>query len=496
MPRNEQHESLPFAIPEDDDAEMQGLIRSWRYRGPAVEWEEIVGHEPQKLRCQEVVEKLRRTPEDLTRLRLHVGAGLVISGPSGVGKSLLAQALATALGRDVVVPPTSELTPETVRRLYAQLGKGASPVVVLIDEAETLIGHIYNPVLDPSAQNALLAALDGISRPHAGPITVAVTTVPIEQLDDAAIRPGRLAPRLVLEPPSPDERRQLLERAIAGIPVRGELDMDRLVDRTADWTGAELASAVEEACSRSLVDHSDALRQDLLLEIIAERYVIVDPHEGDYDISERIAVHEAGHALYAYLVFPGGVQSVSLRRHHGTTTLNESLLHEMVDGSRIRRLAEVALAGQAAEVLAYGNAGRAAGNGSDKYKATELLFEFLRTQHPYDPAALESGESSDRGSERMRSGWHAEVEAIAAESYAEVLRFLTPHRRAFRRFAELLDDAPDQTLSGDDLEAAIEAVIPGVTDLYGERAAARDWERADENRQDPDDGADGGQTIH
>jgi SpoVK/Ycf46/Vps4 family AAA+-type ATPase len=468
MPSNEEHADLPFVIPEGSDNDVERLIINWRYQGAAVDWDDIVGHEPQKQRCRELVEKLRRSPAELRRLRLRVGAGLVISGRSGVGKSLMARALATALGRDVIVPPTAELTAETVRRLYAQLSKAARPVLVLLDEAEALIGHSYTPSLDAAAQSALLAALDGISRPDLGPITVAVTTLPIDQLDEAAIRPGRLAPRLVLEAPGPEERRQLLERAIAGLPVSGELDLDRIVERTADWTGAELASAVEEACSRSLVDHSDAVRQDLLLEVIAERYVIEDPHEDDHDVTERLAVHEAGHALYAYLSFPGGVQSVTLRRHHGVTTLSEALEHELVDASRIRLLAEVGLAGQAAETIVYGSPGRAAGEGSDKYRATGFLLEVLRTQHPYDPAALESGESSDRGSERMRSGWHAEVEAMAADAYARVLRSLTTHRQALRRFAELLQQAPDQTLSGEQLEAAIEAAIPGATDLYGE----------------------------
>jgi len=475
MPTNETGRGLPYAVPEDDDPEIGRLIHSWRYRGAAVEWDDIIGHDPQKLRCRELVEKVNRSSEELRRLRLRVGAGLVISGPSGVGKSLMARALASALGRDVIAPPTSELNAETIRRLYSQLAKHGRPSVVLLDEAESLIGPDYHPALDPAAQGALLAALDGISIPGRGPITVAITTLPIEQLDEAAVRPGRLAPRLVLEPPSSEERRTLLERSVADLPLDGELDFDRLVERTAGWTGAELASAVEEACSRSLVDHNDALRQELLLEVIAERYVIEDLQEEGHDTTERLAVHEAGHALYAYLIFPGGVQSVSLRRHHGVTILAEHLEHELADAGHLRRLAEVGLAGQAAEVLTYGSAGLAAGLASDKYKATSLLLEVLRTQHPYDPVALEAGEASDRGSERMRAGWHAELEAMAAESYARVLRFLTPHRRAFLRFAALLQEASDRTLSGEELEAAIERVIPGSTDLYGEGPDAGAW---------------------
>src|SRR5680860_1472445 len=123
-------QTLPYAIPDGDDEEMARLIDSWRYRGPRVPWEAIVGHGPQITRCRELVEKLRRSPDELALLRIRVGAGLVISGPAGVGKSLMARALATALDRDVIVPPTGELTAATIRRLYAQLAKDDRPVLV------------------------------------------------------------------------------------------------------------------------------------------------------------------------------------------------------------------------------------------------------------------------------------------------------------------------------------------------------------------------------
>jgi hypothetical protein len=73
----------------------------------------------------------------------------------------------------------------------------------------------------------------------------------------------------------------------------------------------------------------------------------------------------------------------------------------------------------------------------------------------------------------MRAGWHAEIEALAAESYAQVLRFLTPHRQTLRQFADLLLKAPDQTLSGDKLERAIDAAMPGAANLAGDAPRAQ-----------------------
>jgi ATP-dependent Zn protease len=454
--------ALPYLVPADGDAEMAALIDAWRYRGPAIGWDAVVGHAAQIERCLELVEKLHRSQEELAQLRLRTGAGLLICGPSGVGKTLLARALASALGREVIAPPTAELTPESIRRLYAELTRTEQAVVVLLDEAESIIAGPWQLHADESKRGAFLAALDGIQRPQRGPITVALTTDRLEQLDEAAIRPGRLAPRLLLEPPTAEERLVLLRRLADGLPVQGSLDLEQVVERTQGWTGAELAGAIEEACSRSLRDHSDALRQDLLLQVVAERYVIVD--EGDEDTRadlERVALHEAGHALYAWLRWPGGLASVRIGPRDGSTELLPSVLSRFPDAQQLRHLAELALAGPAAELIAYGEHRVSNGGHRDKAHATELLIGVLEIEKPYAVDVLERGSDSDRGSERMRAGWHAELEARAMDAQASVIRLLAPHAKALRPLAEQLLEAPEGALSGEALEAAIDRALPG-----------------------------------
>ena len=466
---------LPYPLSADGDPEMAALIDSWRYRGPQVGWDEIVGHEPQIRRCRELVEMLHRTPDELKRLRIRIGAGLVISGPPGVGKSMMARALATALGRDVIVPPTGELSAEALRRMYAQLVYEGKAVLVLLDEAESIIGNSWQRTVDKTAQDALLAALDGIGRPDHGPITVALTISALDDLDEAAIRPGRLAPRLVLDKPSDDERRVLLERLVDGLPIQGELDLAAIVDRTGGWTGAELAGAVQEACTRSLLDHSDALRHDLLTEVVAERHVITDDtdDETDHDARERIAIHEAGHVLFGYLNWPGGLASVQIHGRHGQTQLVESVVRQVPDAGSLRRHAEMALAGAAAEQVCYGTTFVTEGSHHDKAEATDLLSRLLAIGRPYAIDALEAGTLSDRGSERLRAGWHAELETLANQAQASAVRWLAPHAVAIRDFARLLLDAPEQSLSGDALEAAIFQVMGGkVGDPYCEMSEA------------------------
>lgn len=443
--------------PGEDDHELRALIDSWRYTGTPTSWDDIVGHARQVLRCREMVERMRRSEDDLGRLGLRLGRGMVISGPAGSGKTLLARALASAAGRDVIVPPTAELTPALVSRLYAQLAR-MEPVVVILDEAEAIIGHTAFLTTDGGCLRALLAALDGIGRPSRGPLTIALTTLQPAMLDSGATRAGRLAPRLELSHPDPAERHLLFQRAIARVPLAGEIDIERLVARTGMWTGAEITVAVEEAVGRSLIDGTDALVMDALLEVIAERYVVEDGGDERWVDPVVSARHEAGHAIYGHLVWPGRVAAVELKRTGGETRLDDDKSVEHT-ASGLRLLAGFKLAGMAADFLLGGASEMTSGAATDRAEATQLLRVFHSINSPFEPQVLEGSRDFPRGSERSRAAISADVERESSRLYTEVIRDLAPRMDAIKRLAQLILAAPGRALSGVELCDAIETAL-------------------------------------
>lgn len=447
---------LPFAIPEGDDDELVRLIESWRYRGAATTWEDIVGHTRQVRRCLELVEMLRRTDNELDRLGLQLGRGLAICGAAGTGKTLIARATANAIGRPAIVPPTGELTASLISRLYAQLNK-MEPTVVILDEAESLIGQPWSRTGDPGAPQALLAALDGINTPRSGPITLALTTMDPSSLDPAAVRPGRLAPTLQLDSPSPGERRELLTRAIRDLPIAGEINLDPIIERTARWTGAELVGAVQEACARSLVDHVDALRQDLLLAVIAERYIVRDDVAAAPLLTEATAIHEVSHAVFAELVWPGSVTAIELAEGRGGQThLADDVDRHQTVGD-IRESIAFSLAGRVGEELCLGADGVGWDNAQDQITATHNAMQILDMEWSYSPRTLEGSrhDGMPTGSEHMRTAIHVAVAEETQAGRRRAIDVLAPRIAVVQALAVDLMNSPGRALSGEYMREAL-----------------------------------------
>lgn len=451
-------EALPHLVaPGEDDAEIGALIDSWRHAGPPTPWEAIVGHARQVRRAQEIVELMRRPAEDLARLRLETCRGLVIAGPAGVGKSLLGRAIATGAERDAIVVPTAELTPSIVTRLYRQLSRLGRPTIVLMDEAEGIIGQPYTGG-DADSTRALCAAIDGIE-PSRGPLTIALTTADAYALSPMATRAGRLAPRLELQPPSGAERLEILARAVEGLPVAGALDLPLVAERMSGWTGAMVVAAVSAACLRALPERVDALTQERLVEVAAEAYVIRDEPTATRRV-DLVARHEAGHAVWSELHLPGQLEIVTIGENTGVTRLMADAFGTPLTYRELRLKAQIALAGVAADwITGGGRDGLTMGAEEDRATATALLVQLHALTTPYAVDVLEGHGEAGRGSERMRASLLGAVEQDAARLLDEVLAGLQPYRRSIERFADALLGAEDTTLSGDALRRALDATL-------------------------------------
>jgi cell division protease FtsH len=443
------------------------LLELWRWQGARVEWDDVIGHDAAKRELRVVAEQIRRQ-STAELLGLTVVKGILMTGPAGVGKTLLAKALATAVDRPAHVIPAGEVTARQIREIYQALA--GQPSVVIWDEADVVLRNRWGRGApdDGRLVAAFCTALDGVEA-ISGPITLALSAEAPYQMDPAAIRAGRLATKIELANPDLAERRHLWRNDVGQVPLAGEIDIDRASERSVGMTGADIAATVMVALGLSMVDGVDALTASLLDETLSRRHHVSERPRRDIDV-RRTAVHEAGHAIYAAICMGlDSVASVSVvpsAVQNGRTQLSDEWHQESdLDRSGLRKVAGLAYAGFVAEELVYGRAGVGAGASHDISKATDILRRLAtnlgadETIGVLDLDQIEHGVNSDRGPGSMRQAVWDVVRLDAARILDETRRTLSPHQASIETFADALLSAADQTLSGGDLVHVLAPLI-------------------------------------
>jgi transitional endoplasmic reticulum ATPase len=204
-------------------------------------------------------------PSLFDRFKRRAGGGILMYGPPGCGKTLLARATAGECGaRFINVAITDVLDMyigESERKLHEifELARRSSPAVVFFDEIEALGGKRQHSREATSAKlvSQFLTELDGFAQNNGGVLILGATNVPWS-VDPAFRRPGRFDRVLFVPPPDQAARRGILALELKGRPSAGDLDLDGLARRTPGFSGADLRNlvetAVDEAIEASLQD--------------------------------------------------------------------------------------------------------------------------------------------------------------------------------------------------------------------------------------------------
>ncbi|KAJ8654321.1 hypothetical protein O0I10_010017 [Lichtheimia ornata] len=275
--RNAQSESkvdLKVTLQDMNDA-MTGIrpsaMREIMLEVPKVYWADIGGQAYIKDRLKESIEWPLKHPEAFERMGIRPPKGILLYGPPGCSKTLMAKALATEAGSNFIAVKGPELfskwvgeSEKAVREVFRK-ARAASPSIVFFDEIDALTVKRGSDGSGTSVADRVLSQLlnemDGIE-PLVNVTVVAATNRP-DIIDDALLRPGRIDRILYVGPPDYDSRRDIFQIQIAKMTCDKDVDIDELAQKTEGCSGAEAVALCQEAALFAMEEdvHIDSIKR-------------------------------------------------------------------------------------------------------------------------------------------------------------------------------------------------------------------------------------------
>ncbi len=428
---------------------------------PVVTFADVAGCDEAKAELVEVVEFLKN-PEKFIQLGARIPKGVLLVGPPGSGKTLLAKAVAGEAGVPFFSLSGSEFVElfvgvgaSRVRDLFDQ-AKKAAPCIVFIDEIDA-VGRQRGAGLgggnDEREQtlNQMLVEMDGFNTDTNVIITAATNRPDI--LDPALLRPGRFDRRVTVDAPDVRGREAILRVHTRGKPVRLDADLSVIARQTPGFTGADLENLVNEAAILTARGGKTEIGQGELQEAIEK--VALGPERRSRLMSPRekevVAYHEAGHAVAAALTPEAeiAVQKVTIvprGQAGGVTWLTPEKDETALSMTKRRMEAQLVymLAGRAAEELVFQDV--TAGAVSDLERASNIARAMVRAYGMSDELGPVSyGERSDLvflGREIAEGRNYSEK--VAEKIDGEVSNIII---RAYNRSKQLLGDNRDKLVA-------------------------------------------------
>lgn len=225
-----------------------------------VRFSSIVGMEALKKTIRMKIIEPYLNPGLFDRFKARAGGGILLYGPPGCGKTMIARAVANECNAAFVSVGISDVLNmwlgESERNLAAMFDKARAeqPCVLFFDELDAL-AYSRSKAGSASARtvvNEFLAQLDGIGRENRGILILAATNMPWD-VDSAMKRPGRFARQIFVPPPDAAARRAMLEIKLTGVPA-DQIDLDRLAAATAQFSGADIDGLIDLAKESALAD--------------------------------------------------------------------------------------------------------------------------------------------------------------------------------------------------------------------------------------------------
>ena len=348
-----------------------------------VKFSDVAGVDEAKRELEEVVDFLKH-PDKYSKVGAKTPKGVLLIGPAGVGKTLMARAVAGEAGVPFFSMAGSEFMEmlvgvgaSRVRDLF-DTAKKASPAIIFIDEIDAIgrtrgYGNMGGHDERDQTLNQILVEMDGFAAKE-NVVVLAATNRP-DVLDPALIRPGRFDRRVTLDMPDIEGRKATLAIHAVGKPFATDINWEWVAKRTVGFTGADLENMLNEAAILIARENRSEITFDDIEE--AATKVKMGPTKKRIQTEEdrkMTAYHEAGHALVThFLTHTDPVHRISIvsrGRALGFTLIPPAA--DKYQETRTELLEEICtlLGGRAAEILVYNDLTAGASSDIDKVTRT------------------------------------------------------------------------------------------------------------------------------
>lgn len=435
-----------------------------------IKFSDIAGEDEAKENLSEIVDYLHN-PNKYKDIGASMPKGILLVGPPGTGKTMLAKAVAGesnvpffSISGSEFVEMFVGMGASKVRELFKQ-AKEKAPCIVFIDEIDAIgqkrDGRVGGNDEREQTLNQLLTEMDGFEGNN-GVIILAATNRP-ETLDPALTRPGRFDRRVPVELPDLKGREEILKVHAKKIKLGENVDFSKIARMASGASGAELANIINEAALRAVRDHRSYVTEADLeesIEVVIAGYQKKNAILTDTE-KKIVAYHEVGHALVAAKQTNSApVQKITIVPRTsgalGYTMQVEEGNHYLMSQAELENKIATLTGGRAAEELIFHSASTGASN--DIEQATKLARAMITRygmSKDFDMVALETvnnqylgGDSSLACSAETQTEIDKQVITLVKQQHEKAMKILNENRQKLDEISEYLYEK--ETITGEE----------------------------------------------